>query len=82
MSASIYWKPADPEKLNRINTSTPSAFQDSMARAGLAMPCVLSKEHVPTLRGMAAMETYEPNPYQQMINAIDSHIVIEVLARS
>ena len=78
MSASICWRPADP-KPKRLSVGAPSAFMETMTRAGMALPCTLTEAEVPILRGMAATWRHEgTNPYEQILDAIGAYSIIEL----
>lgn len=80
MSAAIIWEPVD-SKRRRLRVGAPSAFLAKMERAfGDTMPMTLSEEKLPMLRGMAAMVDGEENPYQELIDIIESNGAIRLRA--
>jgi hypothetical protein len=86
MSASILWEPIN-ENPKRLGCWTPSAFQEVMERAGLRLPVTLEPKDIPKLAGMAAtmiplgQNDAAPNPFQQLIDAIESNGAISVWAQ-
>lgn len=82
MSASICYQPVDP-KPKTIGAWAPSHFMESMERANLGLPCTLKETDIPILRGMAATFSDHgdaPNPYQEIIDAIEKYGAIEMWA--
>ena len=80
VSANIYFEPIDPHP-RAIGTFAPSSFQEAMRKAGFELPCVLDASAVPVLSGMAAtFGSNSPNPYEDIIEAIETHGKIRLWA--
>ncbi len=86
MSASILWEPVN-DNPKSIGCWAPSAFQDTMERAGLGLPVTLGSEHIGMLKGMAATmrppqnNDAAPNPYQELIDVILANGAINIWAQ-
>lgn len=84
MSVSIFWKPVVPDEGQNLHIPAPSAFQAAMRDAGMELPCTLTRDLIPLLRGMAAVfgphAENRPNPYQQIIDLLDKHEAVELWA--
>jgi hypothetical protein len=82
MSASICYRPVDP-KPKTIGAYAPSSFMEAMERAGMQLPCTIGKGAIPVLSGMSATwgkGADSPNPYQNVIDAIEKYGDIELWA--
>lgn len=80
MSASILYEPVNPNPKS-IGAWAPSHFMECMERAGMGLPCTLDESNIPTLRGMAAafgVQKEAPNPYAELIEAIETNGKISV----
>jgi hypothetical protein len=74
MSASIYWRLVEP-KTGHIDVGAPSAFVQAMTKVfGPQYPWRLTRAHVATLHGMAALccDGAEKNPYDAIIDKIEN----------
>lgn len=79
MSANIYWRPVAKNNKS-INTLTPSAFQETMRKLGLSLPCTLDTRSTLLLQGAAAVFDDDPNPFQQILDLLEHHDAIELWA--
>jgi len=82
MSASILYEPINPNPKS-IDAWAPSSFMETMQRANIALPCTLGPDNIPILMGMAAVfgdKGDAPNPYQQLVDAINKYGKISVWA--
>lgn len=77
MSASILWEPVTNSGRN-LPVSAPSWFMGCLERAGMELPRVFSREDIPVLRGLAAYNPDERNPFAELIKVINKHGEIEV----
>lgn len=81
MSASILWQPATPPEGESLHTMAPQAFMRTLRAIGWDDGGELSNDHLVALKGLAATisddERY-PNPYKQLIEAIETHGTIRV----
>ena len=77
MSASIFWEPVT-NRANDLHVMAPSWFMECLERADMKIPRVFGSEDIPVLRGMAASMRDDPNPFQQLIKAIEKHDKVEV----
>lgn len=83
MSANVYWWPHKKGE-ETLGVRAPSEFKEAMERAGFGeSPWCLGREHLATLRGMAAVYDYrdDGNPYQDLIDAIEKHGIVDVVMR-
>jgi hypothetical protein len=81
MSANIYWKAVEPTRGTRLSSWAPSAFIASVEKAFGSLPTVLTEADVPTLKGMAAMcVDAGGNPYEELIEAIETSGAVEIWA--
>lgn len=84
MSANIHWRSVAKNNKN-LNVAAPSAFQDKMREAGLALPCTVEQRHVDLIRGMAIgygplRDAQQPNPFQHILDLLEHHEAIEIWA--
>lgn len=81
MSITIYYRQVQPKSMKALGTYTPSGTKEALCRAFGDMPIRLDNESLPVLRGMAAMDaefSKNPNPYQELIEAIEKLGVLEL----
>lgn len=69
MSANIYWIPIS-NATRSLNVSTPGRFIEAMDRAFGGQPWRLDHGALSRLEGMSAMWDHDPNPFEQLIAAI------------
>lgn len=74
----INWKPT-AEVLTDMNMVDPQRFVTAMSEAGYNLPCSLTDEDLPVLRGMAATAP-DPLPYKALISLITVHDSIDLWA--
>lgn len=71
-----------PIKGKSLNCSFPSSFSESLEKAFGSYPCVLSKDDIPVLRGMAVTGSKNmhdsSSPYTDLIKAIEKYGEIRV----
>jgi hypothetical protein len=77
MSANIYWEPV-VNRANDLHVSAPSWFMESLERADMGLPHVFGSGDIPVLKGLAAAMRDDPNPFKQLIEAIEKHDKVEV----
>lgn len=77
MSASIFWEPVT-NRANDLHVTAPSWFMECLERADMKLPRVFGPDDIPVLKGLAAAARDEPNPFQQLIEAIRKHAEVEV----
>lgn len=79
MSVSICWKPVS--KISKTINGQ-SSVVDALRDAGFLLPYRFDYKDLAVLKGMAASTKShfgkEPNPYQQIIDAIEKHETIQV----
>lgn len=81
MSANIIYRQAILIKGKCLSCYAPSAFITTMEKAFGQFPLVLDENAIPRLEGMAVMcNDAGGNPYQELIDAINSMDKIEVSA--
>lgn len=83
MSASIYWKPINPEEGTGISVGAPSRFIESMRKVFGDLPIRLEQSNVEQLTAMAAVGegTFgKDNPYAELVEALRTHNAVEVWA--
>lgn len=83
MSATIRWRPIVVDD-KHLNVRAPSAFQAMMREAGLELPCKVSRANYDVLRGLAiafgSPSDDRPNPFQQILDLIETHDTVELWA--
>jgi len=77
VSANIYWEPMVTRGRD-LHVSAPSWFMESLERADMGIPRVFGSADIPVLKGLAAAMRDEPNPFQQLIEAIEKHDKVKV----
>jgi hypothetical protein len=80
MSIDIMWRPTDNTD-KQLDVPAPSMFTDVMAEAGFRLPCTLTDDDLPILRGMAAVygrNDSTPNPYTELVDLIVEHNSIDL----
>lgn len=83
MSASILYTIVKPVHAHQIGCWAPSSFMKSMEKAFDDFPCLLDEDNIETLKGMEAAfgeAKYgeAPNPYKEIIKAIERHGAIRI----
>lgn len=81
MSATILWNPINPKRGESLEVAAPSRFLEIMGKCFGASPFTLERKSIPRLSGMAAAWEYDSNnPFQTIIEHIETYGVIEVWA--
>lgn len=81
MSASILYRPIEPDKDRSLGVSAPSSFLEIMGKCfGEGGPWLLRKADIPILQGMAAACNHNPNSFEKIIEHIETYGAIEVWA--
>lgn len=76
----LRWKPST-ENTMVIPLADYDAFSLMMEKAGFRLPCTLSDDELPILRGMAAAAE-NPSPFMEIINLIVAHDSIDLIPTS
>lgn len=82
MSANIHWRPVSRND-KTLDVPAPSAFQEKMAEAGLALPTTVGQSDIPILKGLAAgygRDKDRPNPFDQILKLVQMHGSVELWA--
>ena len=80
MSARICYRrvSSSPPHLKRVGG--PSSFMALMEKAGMRLPCELGAGNIDVLRGLSAAQSNEDNAFDEIIDLILKHEVIELWA--
>lgn len=81
MSASIRWAPIRPDHRS-LGVGAPQAFMGALGEVGIDLPCELTREHLNTLKAMAAAvgRGVDENPYRDLVELIEKHDIIRIWA--
>ena len=76
MSANIYWVPTS--KKRDFNVSAPSSFVSAIERCFGSLPRTFDYKDLEILKGMAAVYSYDENPFENLIRLIEDHEEVEL----
>ena len=79
MSATIYYRRVKSSPYLK-KVGSPSSFMALMEKAGMRLPCELGAENIDVLRGLSAAQSNEDNAFDEIIDLILKHEVIELWA--
>ena len=81
MSANIHWKPFTPDSSKTLaQAGAPSHFIEAMKKAFGNFPCTVGQNEIEKLKGMAATDRDDNNPFQEIIDLLEHHEAIYLWA--